>query len=72
MGRNRFRSIWPFQYLPRWRDKKISGQEASFDAAFGVIGFIGLPGMVISATYFLVAKPLNNYAEEMKQEMSGF
>jgi hypothetical protein len=41
---------------------KISGGEAALDAAFGVIGFFGPWGMVASATYFLVAKPLYKYA----------
>ena len=46
--------------LSRWQDKglfqgvkgDISPLEATVDTAFGIIGFCGFPGFVISTAYF--------------------
>ena len=45
-----------------WRDGKTSDGEAALDGFFGLVGFAGPWGMAASATYFLIAKPLYNYA----------
>jgi len=39
----------------------ISYGEAALDASFGVVGFFGPVGFVVSSTYFFAAKPLYNY-----------
>ncbi|HRH63006.1 MAG TPA: hypothetical protein PLI68_06745, partial [Bacteroidia bacterium] len=41
---------------------QISGAEASLDLIMGGVGFIPGGGWIVSGTYFLIAKPLYNYA----------
>jgi RHS repeat-associated protein len=42
-------------------NKDIGYGEAALDASFGAIGFFGVPGFVVSSSYFFVAKPLYKY-----------